>query len=71
MTRPERHYIIDDLARVLRRPSAAPTITPAEVIAISLTTTHWRPNRILSSDDVVVVSILKLLEEAGWKIVPL
>lgn len=62
---------IDDLAKVLRKPSAAPTITPAEVIAIVLTTTKWKPNRILSDDDEVVQAILHGLEEAGHKIVPL
>lgn len=66
-----RHFIIDDLAKVLRRPSAAPTISPAEVIAIVLTTTRWKPNRILDPDDQVVQSILSSLEEAGWKIEPL
>ena len=67
----QRHYIIDDLANVLRKPSAAPTITPAEVIAIVLTTTHWKPNRMLGPDDEVVRAILANLEEAGWKVVPL
>jgi hypothetical protein len=71
MSAAPRHYIIDDLAKILRKPSAAPTISPAEVIAIVLTTTHWKPNRMLSDDDVVVQAILANLEEAGWKIVPL
>jgi hypothetical protein len=31
--KPGRHFIIDDLAKILRKPSAAPTISPAEVIA--------------------------------------
>jgi hypothetical protein len=66
-----RPLLIDDLVKVLRKPSAAPTITPAEVIAIVLTTTHWKPNRILDPDDLVVQSILTSLEEAGWKIEPL
>ena len=71
VTRAARHFIIDDLAKILRKPSAAPTITPSEVIAIVLTTTAWKPNRMLDPDDVVVRSILDSLEEAGWKIVPL
>lgn len=71
MTKPARHYVIDDLAKVLRKPSAAPTITPAEVIAIVLTTTQWMPPRAVSDDDDVVQAILKCLEEAGHKIVPL
>lgn len=70
MTAP-RHFVIDDLAKVLRKPSAAPTITPAEVIAIVLTTTSWKPGRILGPDDSVVKAILQCLEDAGWKIEPL
>jgi hypothetical protein len=66
-----RPFIIDDIARVLRKPSAVPTITPAEVIAIVLSTTQWVPNRLLDPDDVVVQLILKTLEEAGWKLEPL
>ena len=71
MTKQPRHYVIDDLARVLRKPSAAPTITPAEVIAIVLTTTQWTPGRAIHSEDVVVQSILKCMEDAGWKFEPL
>jgi len=67
----DRHFIIDDLAKVLRKPSASPTVTPSEVIAIVLTTTRWKPNRILDPDDAVVQSILSSLTEAGWKIEPL
>jgi len=69
--KPARHYVIDDLAKVLRKPSPAPTLTPAEVIAVVLTTTHWKPNRILGPDDEVVQSILKCLDDAGWKFEPL
>jgi hypothetical protein len=68
-TAPERRLFIDDLALVLRKPSAAPTITPAELIAITLSTTQWVPGRILGPDDLVVVSILQMLEQGGWKIV--
>ena len=65
-----RHYVIDDLAKILRKPSAAPTLQPAEVIAIVLTTTQWKPNRILGPDDAVVQSIIDCLDEAGFKIEP-
>ncbi len=65
-----RHFFIDDVARVLRKPSAAPTITPAELIAVTLSTTQWMPPRLVDPEDVVVVSILKMLEEGGYKIVP-
>lgn len=69
--KPARHYVIDDLAKVLSKPSAAPTITPAEVIAIVLTTTAWKPGRVLGPDDKVVRSIIECLEDAGYKIEPL
>lgn len=65
----QRHLIIDDLAQVLRKPSAAPTVTPAELIAITLSTTMWVPGRLLGPDDEVVVSILQMLEQGGWEIV--
>lgn len=66
--KPQRHYVIDDLAKVLRKPTAAPTVTPAEVIAIVLTTTEWTPGRLIGPDDVVVQLVLKWLDEAGWKV---
>ena len=66
------HLVIDDLALILRKPSAAPTITPAEVIALALNGTMWTPGvREISDNDMVVVQILRLLKEAGWKIEPL
>lgn len=65
-----RRYIIDDLAKVLRKPSAAPTITPGELIAITLSTTRWVPGRILGPDDLVVRSIIKMLKDGGYAIVP-
>jgi hypothetical protein len=65
------HYVIDDLAKVLRKPSAGPTITPREVIAIVLTTTHWIPDRMVGPDDRVVDAIMDTLEEAGWKFEPI
>ena len=64
-----RHYVIDDLAQILRKPSAAPTITPGEVIALALNGTMWIPGRPVDPDDMVVDQILRLLKEAGWKIV--
>ena len=69
-TTAQRRLIIDDLATILRKPTAAPTITPAELIAVTLSTTQWVPGRFLDPDDVVVQSILKMLKEAGYAIVP-
>lgn len=65
-----RRLIIDDLATILRKPSAAPTITPAELIAVTLSTTQWVPGRWLDPDDLVVVSIIKMLRDGGYVIVP-
>lgn len=69
-TASERRFLIDDLAKVLRKPSAAPLITPPELIAITLSTTQWVPGRILGPEDLVVVSIMKMLEQGGYEIVP-
>lgn len=66
----QRRLIIDDLAAVLRRPSAAPTMTPSEVIALTLNTTMWVPGRLLDPDDVVVASIIQMLRQGGYAILP-
>ena len=67
--KPARRFVIDDLARVLRKPTASPTITPAEIIAVTLSTTRWMPPRLVDPEDTVVLSILKMLDEGGYKIV--
>jgi hypothetical protein len=69
-TAAQRRLIIDDLATILRKPTAAPTISPAELIAVTLSTTQWVPGRFLDPDDVVVQSILQMLKEGGYAIVP-
>jgi hypothetical protein len=69
-TAPERRLIIDDLAKVLRKPSAAPTITPGEVIALALNGTHWTPGRPVQDGDMVIFQTLRLLRQAGYTIVP-
>ncbi|MGJ5000552.1 hypothetical protein ACQR10_04460 [Bradyrhizobium sp. HKCCYLRH2060] len=65
-----RRYLIDDLATILRKPTAAPTVEPAEIIAMVLTTTQWQPGRIIEADDPVVDQVLATLEEAGWSVAP-
>jgi hypothetical protein len=67
----ERRYIIDGLATILRKPTAAPTVLPSELIAMVLTTTQWTPGRIISPDDLVVEQILSTLKQAGWTIEPI
>lgn len=67
----QRRFIIDDLAAVLRKPCAAPILTPGEVIALALNGTHWIPGRPVEDGDMVVYQMLRLLSEAGWQIVPL
>lgn len=67
----ERRFIIDDLARVLRKPSAAPTITPGEVIALALNGTQWVPGRPVQDGDMVIFQTLRLLRQAGYQIVPI
>lgn len=61
--------VIDLVGAVLRKPSAAPMLTPSEVIAIALSGTPW-VSRIVRPDDLPVEAILKCLDDAGWAIVP-
>ena len=69
-TAAQRRLIIDDLATILRKPTAAPTLTPGEVIAVMLCGTQWTPGRYHDPDGAVVQSILRGLKEAGYAIVP-
>jgi len=70
LTPSRKHYLIDDLAKVLRKPSAAPTITPGEVIALVLNTTQWVPDRPVEDGDMVIYQIIRILGQAGYSIVP-
>jgi hypothetical protein len=65
-----RHFLIDDLAAVLRKPTASPVVQPAEVIATVLTVTQWTPGRMIGPDDLVVEQILSSLKQMGWSITP-
>lgn len=62
---------IDPPSTLLRKPTAAPTVTPAECSAIALTATEWKPGGIMDPDGVVVRHVLKALHQGGWKIEPL
>lgn len=69
-TAAKRRLIIDDLAAILRKPRAAPVLTPGEVIALALNGTRWIPGRPVEDGDVVVFQMLRLLRQAGYEIVP-
>ena len=67
----ERHLVIDRLTCMMRQPSAAPTLTDDEVIAVVLNMTEWIPgDRLLDPDDVVVQEIKRGLRLAGYSITP-
>jgi hypothetical protein len=67
--KPARHFVIDDIASLHRKPTAAPVIQPDEIIALALNGTMWTPGvREIKPDDLVVVQIRRLLDQAGWKI---
>ncbi|MGJ4893755.1 hypothetical protein ACQR2B_06715 [Bradyrhizobium oligotrophicum] len=66
-----RQYLIDDLATILRKPTAEPTVLPSEIIAMVLTVTQWTPGRIVSPDDLVVEQILSSLKQGGFTITPI
>jgi hypothetical protein len=69
-TATQRHCILDDLAKVLRNPRAAPILTPGEVIALALNATQWIPGRPVEDGDMVIFQTLRLLRQAGYAIVP-
>ena len=68
--RPDRQLTIDRLAVQLRKPQAAPLVTPAEAIAIALSVVRWTPGVLQDPDGRTVTLVLKALHEAGWKIEP-
>lgn len=70
MTAMRRGLFVDPPATLLRKPSAAPTIRPAECIAVALTCSQWKPGRIVDPDGEVVRLVLRALKDEGWSIVP-
>jgi len=65
-----RRLIIDGLASLMRKPTAAPVMTPGEVIALALNGTQWVPGRPVQDGDQVIFQTLRLLRQAGYAIVP-
>ena len=61
---------IDPPPTLLRKPTAAPTVTVPECIAMALTATKWKPGGIVDPDGVVVQSVMKLIDRAGWEFRP-
>jgi hypothetical protein len=70
MTKLRPALLIDHLATVLRKPSAAPLVKPSEAIAIALSSAQWSPGRLQDPDGNVVRLVLKAIHDAGWKIEP-
>lgn len=68
--RQQRRLILDDLALVLRKPSAAPTLTPGEVLAVMLAGLDWAPGRYHDPDGRLIKSVLRGFEDAGYEISP-
>lgn len=66
-----RGFFADPPATLLRKPTAAPVVTPAECIAVALTCAQWKPGRIMDADGDVVRLVLKSLRREGYKIVPM
>lgn len=62
---------VDPPATLLRKPTAAPTVLPAECIAVALTASEWKPGHIMDPDGNVVQLVLQALKREGWKIVPM
>lgn len=70
MTPARRGMFVDPPATFLRKPSAAPTITPAECIAVALTVSECKPGRIMDPNGDVVQLMLKSLRSQGYSIAP-
>lgn len=64
-------FFVDPPATLLRKPSAAPTITPEECIAVALTAAQWKPGNIIDPDREVVQLCLRSLKREGWRIAPI
>jgi len=63
-------FFIDPPATLLRKPTAAPTVRPAECIAIALTAAQWKPGHIMDPDGDIVRLVLQSLDREGWKFEP-
>jgi len=66
-----RGLFVDPPATLLRKPTAAPTVSPSECIALALTASEWKPGHIMDPDGDVVQLVLRALKREGWKIVPM
>lgn len=64
-------FFVDPPATLLRKPTAAPTVSPRECIALALTCSQWKPGRIVDPDGDIVNLVLSSLKREGWKIVPM
>lgn len=66
----DRQLVIDRLQLLMRKPSAAPLVEPAEAIAVALSMVRWTPGRMHGPEDRVVTLVLQALDQAGWKVEP-
>lgn len=57
---------VDPPSTLLRKPTAAPTVTVPECIAMAFTAARWKPGIVVEPDDVAVLSAMALIDEAGW-----
>lgn len=69
--RPMRRLVIDQLATILRKPTAGPLVTPEEVIAVALSAFVPGPADLISPTGRGVRIIMLLLKKMGYKIVPM
>ncbi len=63
--RTRKQLIIDDLAKVLRKPCSGPLIAPSEAIAIGLSMVQPGPGELVSPDGPLVRQALLALHLAG------
>ncbi len=66
-----RQIVIDQLATILRKPTASPLLEPGEAIACALSMIPYRwSGRLLDESSLPVRLTLQAIHDAGYKIVP-
>lgn len=71
MPKKPKHFVIDELTALMRKPSAAPLLRPREAITAALSMMIPGPALMISPNGPLVSMILFALSRTGWKIVPM
>ena len=70
-TRKRKGFFVAPPSTLLRKPTAAPIITPEECVAVALTAAQWKPGNIMDPDGEVVRLVMHSLKREGWEVRPI